>query len=202
MDVDKRRRKKQLLKDQQTHELIHNTVLSILLECDITAMPIDLISIAQHYNIRVQQNESLHILSDGEEGISFYRKNRWNIIYDESQRKTRTRFTLAHELGHIMLGHPSYCSRTNMDKATRPAEERDADRFAAELLAPDCVLWGTQSFTSDRIAALCNISKAFSEHKDTTHGYLIGQNKLLKTDLELAVYHNFLPFINEYNHKK
>ena len=55
------------------------------------------------------------------------------------------RFTLAHELGHMLLGH-----RTSLDKtvgfagrnapASRPAHEAAADTFASELLAPKRLL--------------------------------------------------------------
>lgn len=43
---------------------------------------------------------------------------------------TRQRFTIAHELGHLYLGH----------RTDGPAEEREANWFAGQLLMPDCVL--------------------------------------------------------------
>jgi len=49
------------------------------------------------------------------------------ILYNEGVRSLRRRnFTLAHEMGHIFLGHED----------DSPAFERQADAFAAELLAP------------------------------------------------------------------
>ena len=51
------------------------------------------------------------------------------------------RFTLAHELGHILLGHQLSLDRTidvagRNASASRPVEEVAADTFASELLAP------------------------------------------------------------------
>lgn len=51
------------------------------------------------------------------------------------------RFTLAHELGHILLGHQLSLDRTiefagRNAPASRPAEEVAADTFASELLGP------------------------------------------------------------------
>ncbi|MCL2578951.1 MAG: ImmA/IrrE family metallo-endopeptidase [Oscillospiraceae bacterium] len=49
------------------------------------------------------------------------------ILYNEKARSTRRRqFTLAHEVGHIYLGHGD----------DSPASEREANSFAAELLVP------------------------------------------------------------------
>ena len=51
------------------------------------------------------------------------------------------RFTVAHELGHLLLGHRSSLDETvgfagRNAPASRPAEEAAADTFASELLAP------------------------------------------------------------------
>lgn len=52
------------------------------------------------------------------------------------------RFTLAHELGHILLGHQLSLDRTIVEfagrnaPASRPVEEAAADTFASELLGP------------------------------------------------------------------
>ena len=55
------------------------------------------------------------------------------------------RFTLAHELGHLLLGHQTSLDRTigfagRNAPASRPAQEAAADTFASELLAPRALL--------------------------------------------------------------
>lgn len=53
------------------------------------------------------------------------------IFYnDEIESKERKRFTIAHEIGHIVLRHKGY-SEIN---------EKEADTFAAQLLLPHCIL--------------------------------------------------------------
>lgn len=53
------------------------------------------------------------------------------ILYDDRiTNEGRRNWTIAHELGHVLLGH------TELNKAT----EREADAFAAELLMPEIVI--------------------------------------------------------------
>ena len=52
------------------------------------------------------------------------------VLFDPSPRPARLRFTLAHELGHLLLSHLAEGSR----------EEREANIFAAQLLMPLPVL--------------------------------------------------------------
>jgi Predicted Zn peptidase len=47
------------------------------------------------------------------------------------QNRRRCAFTLAHEIGHILLEH----------RKDGPDEEKEADAFAAELLAPRILVW-------------------------------------------------------------
>ncbi|WGI36015.1 MULTISPECIES: ImmA/IrrE family metallo-endopeptidase [Mycolicibacterium] len=51
------------------------------------------------------------------------------IVLRDSDSWERTRFTIAHELGHLVLHSHAYCS-------VSPADELEANRFATELLAP------------------------------------------------------------------
>ena len=64
------------------------------------------------------------------------------IQYKSTESKVRQRFTIAHEIGHFVLGHggayrdnPSEFSLMNHDPL-----EIAANRFAAELLMPEDVL--------------------------------------------------------------
>ena len=57
---------------------------------------------------------------------------RWLIILNREDAPAQARFTLAHELGHIVLGDLSPASLTPRGRA----HEALCDRFAAELLLP------------------------------------------------------------------
>jgi Zn-dependent peptidase ImmA (M78 family)/transcriptional regulator with XRE-family HTH domain len=51
------------------------------------------------------------------------------VVLRDTESWERTRFTVAHELGHLVLHSRAYCS-------VNAAEEQEANRFATELLAP------------------------------------------------------------------
>jgi Zn-dependent peptidase ImmA (M78 family) len=56
------------------------------------------------------------------------------IAYNQTKHVHRKRFTVAHELGHMMLGHTSMNFDLNFE-SNKP-EEIEANQFAAELLMP------------------------------------------------------------------
>lgn len=60
------------------------------------------------------------------------------IFFNESEDSARSRFTIAHEIGHLML-HPNMDMidfRTTPSDRYHDVKEQDANRFAAELLMP------------------------------------------------------------------
>ena len=66
----------------------------------------------------------------GAEGMTVRHGGKYLVLYDETVESERRRaFTLAHEIGHILLAHGG-----GEDAAT---EEREANAFAAALLAPE-----------------------------------------------------------------
>lgn len=87
--------------------------------------------------------------------------NHFVIFYDDARTpKERINFTIAHELGHIVLGHlknvtmrPRYMTNRRNDP-----REREADAFAGELIRPPIlfVLIGWQ--LPHHIRAICNIT--------------------------------------------
>ena len=82
----------------------------------------------------------------------------YELFYDSHARKRRMRFTLAHELGHIILNH----------RQEEAWEEREADYFAAQLLAPRPVfnaiaLYGVDTSNPEFIASTFQLSKAASK---------------------------------------
>lgn len=77
---------------------------------------------------------------------------RYLVVYRPGGHPARLRFTLAHELGHRVLGHTSMSAR----------EEREADLFASHLLCPQPVIDRLRRrfdpLTAEQVAAACYVS--------------------------------------------
>jgi Zn-dependent peptidase ImmA (M78 family) len=56
------------------------------------------------------------------------------IGYNENSGYFRKRFTIAHEMGHMLLGHLAYTEK--VDFYTKDPTDIEANQFAAELLIP------------------------------------------------------------------
>jgi Zn-dependent peptidase ImmA (M78 family) len=71
-------------------------------------------------------------------GLAHRVNGHWYIVGStKSQDAGRLRFTLAHELGHVLLGHePSVDDSTTMSTTEEDLNEKAANEFAAELLVP------------------------------------------------------------------
>lgn len=86
-------------------------------------------------------------------GFSFMDDGIFCIAINENAcDKRRRRFTAAHEIAHCVLGHTGR-------KTLSSGDERAAERFAADLLAPLVVLHKCGVRTSGEIARICGISR-------------------------------------------
>lgn len=95
------------------------------------------------------------------------------ILYDSELTPGRVRFTVAHEIGHLVLGHVAPGQRTMVNREPSPGDnpmETSANQFTARLLAPACVLWGLDIHTPEEIAELCHIIQAGGALSGRTHG--------------------------------
>ncbi|OYX39801.1 hypothetical protein B7Z00_00040 [Candidatus Saccharibacteria bacterium 32-50-10] len=60
------------------------------------------------------------------------------IGYNENASVTRQRFSVAHEIGHLKMGHTHGQSSIDLDSSDN--DEMEANAFAVELLMPQAVL--------------------------------------------------------------
>ncbi len=171
----------------------------VLLDCHITRLPVDLTKIANQTGIRIVKNTDADELGADEAGICFRYEGVWYIIYDDTMpSKGRIRYTVAHEMGHIFLGHAlSAPHHTRTYFAEKPISEAQADMFAARLLAPACVIWGLRIFTAEEIASVCGISAEAARYRAQRISELIRRNRFLSHPLEREVFERFRPFILE-----
>lgn len=82
--------------------------------------------------------EFVEVAMDGGDGAVWHYKNDYHIIYDYTTPR-RLNFTLAHEVGHIRLGHlKDDCALCHSH--TKTSIEIEADCFAGRFLAPFTVM--------------------------------------------------------------
>ena len=147
-----------------------------------------------------RRSYSLTALTVQTDGLTFYAGTEPVILYSEVCSPERIRFTIAHELGHIVLRHVAPGSITTKNREPSPGDsqqETAANQFAARLLAPACVLWGLELHTADEIAAACRISKKAAQFRAERMKILYARNKFLSSPLEHKLYQRFVPFMEE-----
>lgn len=169
-----------------------------MIDFGITELPVSLKKITKQANIRTIKNSLVNKLQGNERGISLLIKNQWVIIYDDKEPIPVSRFTIAHELGHIFLGHSfrkGYHSR-NFDKK-RPDIENEADMFAARLLAPACVLHELGITSAEEIARVCKISITAAEYRAERMQILEQRNSWYRNPIERQLIKQFEKFIKE-----
>lgn len=120
--------------------MAYKTILSL----HIDRLPIDPLMILRHCrNTRIRTYDEVaplfgvsdpsyfkyYVMAD-KEALTIRRERdgviHYELFYDAHGNYSRRRFTLAHELGHIVLKHTQ----------EQPYEEKEADYYAAQLLAP------------------------------------------------------------------
>ncbi len=164
-------------------------------------MPVPVVKIARHFEVNIVKNSVHNWLKPSQSGISFVTESgEWVIVYDDSDSIGRRRFTVAHELGHILLGHPlrEDTPYTRTFSKIRPRIESEADMFAARVLSPACVLWALDMHAPWDIAELCKVSYTAAQARADRMKILYDRKKFLKSPLERQVYDAFRPWIEEY----
>ena len=181
-----------------------NAAWQCLIDYKVNALPVDLQRIARQANIRILRNADIQVLQPRESGLSLYDGQQWFVVFDETDSRQRRRFTVAHEFGHIFLGHAlrteSRFARTFVKD--KPVYETEADIFASRLLAPACVLWALNLHTAEEIADVCNISITAAQIRAQRMEVLYARNKFLTHPLERQVLENFEQFVRAYKSKK
>lgn len=165
----------------------------ILLHEQICELPVKVIALCRKMGIEVQYDNTL---PDGVDGKAVMINGIPTIFLDPLTETNRKKFTVAHELGHILLGHVGQYGPVHRGHAFNGnPKEQAANVFASRLLAPACVLWGCNVRTEQDIMRICGISREAAHYRMKRMRELYRRNKFLVSPLEREVYRQFLPFI-------
>ncbi|WP_407371907.1 ImmA/IrrE family metallo-endopeptidase [Carnobacterium sp.] len=122
------------------YEEIKKVVADTIEDADIRIYPYDVFEVARSLEIKLISYQSLSqkkreaCFSESEDAFSilidFRNHAEWHIYYNEDIGHCRVRFTIMHEIGHIMLDHED----------GNEVEESEANFFSKHILAPPCIM--------------------------------------------------------------
>jgi Zn-dependent peptidase ImmA (M78 family) len=95
------------------------------------------------------------------------------ILFRKGDLRVKQKFTVAHELGHIMLEHIGIGESTMAH--SHESQEKEADTFAGELLLPSEDL---KKFVKSSSPTLTEIAKRYGVSKDAAY-YAVQGNRLI-----------------------
>lgn len=129
------------------------------------------------------------------------------VVYDDRvENYQRVRWTIAHEIGHIVLGHLTSFDATALCRGSLTEKEykvleREADTFAVNLLAPMTIINRLSSIqTKADFMELCDLSGEATDNCMEELRLLKSGQKLPFPIREEDVLHRlFFRFINEFN---
>lgn len=189
----------------------YNLASKIIMDCNISFFPLNPLVIARKFNVQVLtyehfQKQGLGTLKEcfdiSKDGFSFCYEGKFFVVYNQNiQNKGRRRFTITHELSHILLGHIDVNFNKTLSVYQKNQMEKEADMLTINFLAPLS------------IAHMCNIncekemSKVFGLSNEAGKNVYKMYFNLRKTR-QLSKIHNielsnhFTPFIFEHYYKK
>lgn len=192
----------------ERYKQARNLSWEALIQNKVNKLPVKIVSICRSYGIRVRSyQDSAEILRklnltqmiDKTDGFLMYISGEPVIFYDKRCTEGRQRFTIAHEMGHYLLGHVKPGQVTTINREPEPGDspaERQANQFAARILAPACVLWGLDLHDAKEIAEACGISMQAAAFRAERMRVLYQRGKFLTAPEERRVYSQFENFIS------
>ena len=130
------------------------------------------------------------------------------VFYDDTKPPARQRFSIAHEIGHIVLHDTDGATVLNREMSPNDDPlEHEANIFASRLLAPMCVLHFLGLNSPEEIAEVCHISMTAAQiryqrlcelrERDAFFRLTKGYGCFLLSSLERKVYRQFEKYIEK-----
>lgn len=173
------------------YSLILKRIIDAFDNSNVYSFPLDCQTLISEQGYRIYTYQQLESKSpELQEMCSIYSEDSFRdgfskiVAYNDKLPECRIRFSLAHELGHIILQH---------EKPTQTAE-KEANFFASNLLAPRMAIHYAGCKNETDVAKVFAISQeaaryAFDDYRRWHRGIVCHQNKM--TTLDRAMYYHF-----------
>lgn len=183
---------------------VRDSAWQCLIDYKIDKLPVDVLKIAELCNVHVIRDSQVHELKPGEDARTYCNGKKWIIIFNDKNNSYTSRFAIAHELGHILLGHEkAYVKYSGMEQFNKkPKSEQQADMFALRLLCPACILAQMRLISAEDISIYCGVPLSRAEQRSERMKELYIRNKFFTSNLEMQVHNNFQEYLLITNTKK
>jgi len=155
-----------------TSKAVYKTPHRVLIDSGITSLPVSVSQICSWNGWVLASYDSakdmiaalgLSDLTHDTDGFCLKNKDRYYIFYNRHLPSERQRFVIAHEIGHIILGHVDRMKCTLHNQPPSESDNPDelaANLYAARLVAPAPVLHALHATTPEQIADTCGLTSA------------------------------------------
>lgn len=180
----------------------------ILINCKVDKLPVSTAALCEHYGwvlADYQEGKAtidllgLSSLTERTDGFCTMTDHFTYIFYNSVLPVGRQRFTVAHEIGHLALGHVGRGRVTTINREPSPQdsqEETQANQFAVRLLAPACVLHELGATTPEAIQQVCGLSHQAAEFRAARMQELEKRNRYYTSPLERQVVEQFRSYVS------
>lgn len=155
-----------------------NLVWKILTKYNVVDFPVKIKALAQELGVNVNQ---VNRLPNNMYAVSYTHNDVTHIDYVSSGNINTDRFTVAHELGHLLLRHRA-------DKAYSEYQEEQANIFASRLLAPMIIINEFAPNSPEDLAKLFGLSLESATIRYNRYLEIKERDKFLTSTLEREYY--------------
>lgn len=184
------------------------TSWDILKKAGINSLPTDInifintlnieIITYQEYSLFLNKSVSEIIKLQDNDGFTILNDNTYYIFYNDNiSNLQRKRWTIMHEVSHILLGHITP-GRPLKRSIIKDRLDIEADNLTARILAPSCILLLCGVKSATEVSRLCDISLEAGEHRYKHLLELYKKSKFFTNKKEIDIVEQFLPFIAKY----
>lgn len=196
----------------KNYQQARDAAWQILIDCQVSSLPVNVGQICKQLSIPAYTyRKASQVIADAglsaqmsvTDGFTFCTGGKAYIFYDGICSIGRQRFTVAHELGHIVLGHVGEGQYTLVNREPDPKDdphEVQANQFAARILAPACVLHAMGITKAEDISRVCNISPPAAQFRAARLAVLKGRGRYLSHPLERQVFKQFTDYLSDQVH--
>lgn len=163
------------------YEYCKELARQVLSDYGVTELPVDVHNLYRQQKITVLYDDE----AAGWDGIAAIKCRQPYILLRRGLSLARERYVIAHELGHLWLGHVGAWGNTvDRSETIKQVREREATEFAMELLMPLYALSVLRANTAEEIQNWCGVNYPLAVYRQKQ----IARNKKVVAFLVVFAY--------------